>query len=614
LAGKTGGFKALSDVCEYSLENNTWKTLYQSKDLFHSRKDHTAVYFEETDSMIIYGGQSDSSQTMNTIFEFSFIDNSWKTISPEIKKEGMLLATTKELEISGRYGHTANIFNDTMYIFGGVSSSKHLLNDLWEFNLKKLTWKRLETPFNSTIPFPVHGHKSMLSAENQIFIFGGYNDKLYFNQIHSYNIHTTKWEKIRVHGNKSKDFQIKDFSNGSLTFDGKVGIYYIGGKNEKGTSSELLHFEFERKNATISVNNEELSKGFAKLLEENETSDLEIIVKGEKFNAHKIIISSCDELKSLISEDGKIVIDDIYPDTFNDVLEYLYGNVPKMTSNISLVLMAAKKFKIKPLVNYCCHLLQENYLNHSNVIKIFKNGKDSDEKFVIGATLNYMFKNWELMKYLIKKEEEDVIKYIETNLKQKFEKITFPNEIVLPHVYLRNYLEKLRRSGQGNIDIILGDGSKFKCNKIILSTRCSYFHTLFTGNFSDSSSSEVVLDLIDDPVIFGYILDFIYGIDIHCITDSEEEMVDLLLKIVILSNTVVMTDLESSGEDSVMKRISNINAFQIYCFCCSQKKFYQTNYVKRECVRLLRISMGNERANELLRQIDEQFEDLDELK
>jgi hypothetical protein len=320
-------------VCEYSPEKNTWTTLYQAKDPFHSRKDHSAVYVEETDSMIIYGGQTDSSQTVNTILEFSFIDNSWKTITPETKKEGLLLVTKKELEIQERYGHTANVFNNSMYIFGGISSNKHLLNDLWEFNLKKLTWKRLETPFNSSIPFPVYGHKSILSGEHQIFIFGGYNDKHYFNQIHSYNIHTKKWEKIRVHGNKTKDFQIKDISHGSLIFDGKVGVFYIGGKNEKGASSELLHLEFERKHAIISINNEDFVKGFAEMLEENESSDLEIVVQGEKFKVHKIIISSCDDLKNMI-EDGKIVIDDIYPEVFNEVLTYLYGNIPKMKTNI----------------------------------------------------------------------------------------------------------------------------------------------------------------------------------------------------------------------------------------------------------------------------------------
>eukprot|EP01080_Neovahlkampfia_damariscottae_P000727 gene727-8979_t len=609
LSGKTGGFKTMSDVYEYSVDENSWRQLYKPKDLLHSRKEHSAIYIEETDSMVIYGGILDNSKTTNSMIEFSFKEKSWKTINVKVMNEGLLLSNQKE-EIEGRSGHTANYYNNRMYVFGGITENGFPLNDLWEFNFSTSTWQKLSTPFKSSkIPYPVYGHQSFLSSEYSIIIFGGRDKNSYFSQIHCYDIITKKWEKFKIFGNSSKNLQIRTFSNGSVIYDGSIGIYYLGGKDAKSHSSELMYFEFDKKETNILVDEKELAKNFSKLLNEKNLSDAIIEVQGENFHVHKLIISSCPELMSLMKDDI-IIIDDLSPDVVYNILEYLYGNIPTINGkNIVNVIIGANKFKIKPLANWCESKLQEDFIDDSNFLEIFSLAKDEQLFDIVIITLSYMFKTWNTSQHLVKKLNEEKLEFVKKNLKNKFEKKLFSNEMVHPYVYLRYHLSNLRYSLEGDINLILGDESNIKAHKLILSARCTYFQTLFSGSFSDSSSIDIIFDMTDDSITFNYILDYIYGINVHFETNTEEEMIDALLKSIILSNLMVMSNFEFVAEDFLLKRISSINAFQIYCFCCTQNKYYQTAFIKKECIRLLRISMGNDEANSLIKQIDEQFEE-----
>ena len=42
-----------------------------------------------------------------------------------------------------RNGHSANVFKNNMYVFGGRESEEKSLNDLWKLNLQTFEWAEI---------------------------------------------------------------------------------------------------------------------------------------------------------------------------------------------------------------------------------------------------------------------------------------------------------------------------------------------------------------------------------------------------------------------------------------------------------------------------------------
>lgn len=56
--------------------------------------------------------------------------------SQEIKGAGPM--------ITNRYSHSAVVYNDSMYVFGGCTNSMTTFNDLWRLNLSTRKWVRIK--------------------------------------------------------------------------------------------------------------------------------------------------------------------------------------------------------------------------------------------------------------------------------------------------------------------------------------------------------------------------------------------------------------------------------------------------------------------------------------
>lgn len=91
--------------------------------------------------MIICGGKSNGYMNDLYSFDFSMLFSS-KTknnkkylyfIKLETKEWTEIIPQGKE-RISRRYGHSAVIYNDSMYIVGGYDDFGLTCNDLWEFS------------------------------------------------------------------------------------------------------------------------------------------------------------------------------------------------------------------------------------------------------------------------------------------------------------------------------------------------------------------------------------------------------------------------------------------------------------------------------------------------
>jgi leucine-zipper-like transcriptional regulator 1 len=83
--------------------------------------------------MIIFGGFVNGIHS-NEIFEYNIETKEWNYLKPE----------SDECPV-GRVAHSAVLFENEMYIFGGLNEEDERGNDLWKFNLETYKWTQLET-------------------------------------------------------------------------------------------------------------------------------------------------------------------------------------------------------------------------------------------------------------------------------------------------------------------------------------------------------------------------------------------------------------------------------------------------------------------------------------
>ncbi|XP_016968043.1 F-box only protein 42 [Drosophila biarmipes] len=138
--------------------------------------------------------------------------------------------------IAGRFAHSAVRHDNSMYVFGGGSSSDTTFNDLWRFDLTHMRWARPVA--TGTYPSP-KGSASMVAWRDQLVLFGGwrypslhppYQPWCLFDELHYYDLGKNRWllrnslscpppmagHSATVHGDRMVIFggyQIKDDVN-----------------------------------------------------------------------------------------------------------------------------------------------------------------------------------------------------------------------------------------------------------------------------------------------------------------------------------------------------------------------------------------------------------------
>ena len=79
--------------------------------------------------MVIFGG-FERGQRINTLASFNFASQEWTQIVPKGDEAP-----------PPRAGHSAVVYGDKMWIFGGKSNDNDKLLDLWAFDFGKMSWE-----------------------------------------------------------------------------------------------------------------------------------------------------------------------------------------------------------------------------------------------------------------------------------------------------------------------------------------------------------------------------------------------------------------------------------------------------------------------------------------
>ena len=166
-------------------------------DIIKPRWLHTVslVNFEEREIAILFGGQSNAFN--DSIFGNFYLIEFDNTPSNYFKAKEVSLLGSK---ISARYGHSAAVFSNTyIIILGGLGSSK-FYNDMYILSINNSN-EIMSTLIDAigSCPTPRYCHSTVVYGEN-MYIFGGWDHRTFYNDLHVYNRISNSWSEIKTTG------------------------------------------------------------------------------------------------------------------------------------------------------------------------------------------------------------------------------------------------------------------------------------------------------------------------------------------------------------------------------------------------------------------------------
>ncbi|XP_019875994.1 kelch domain-containing protein 3 [Aethina tumida] len=158
------------------------------------RDGHSACVWKNY--MIVFGGYEDESATFaKTMYYLDLDKMHWSYVPP------------KGVHPIVRDFHTAVCINDRMYLFGGrgtvyapnMPEEEVYSNELWYLDLNHFEWHLVCA--NGDIPIGRRSHSAFVYNE-KMYIFGGYNSLLeqHFNDLNEFDPRTNTWRRLDISG------------------------------------------------------------------------------------------------------------------------------------------------------------------------------------------------------------------------------------------------------------------------------------------------------------------------------------------------------------------------------------------------------------------------------
>jgi N-acetylneuraminic acid mutarotase len=187
-----------NDFWRLDLETMLWTSLTLEGDFPCARMNYSVATWNGKG--YLFGGCGDDG-IFDDLYSYDFSTNIWTKLG-QIKNTIWPPIT---------HAHTAVVYKDSMYIFGGASRNKDLrvyFNDIWEYDLINNLWKNndIENKSISThnkkeedLPKPRSYHSAVV-CKDFMFIFGGFwmkgKQEYYFDDSWIYNFANQTWIQI----------------------------------------------------------------------------------------------------------------------------------------------------------------------------------------------------------------------------------------------------------------------------------------------------------------------------------------------------------------------------------------------------------------------------------
>jgi N-acetylneuraminic acid mutarotase len=161
--------------------------------------------------MYVFGGLAATKQALNTVSRLDLDKQEWTLCQASGKVP------------PGRLGHSADLVGDNWYIFGGSTDGRYdSFDDFYVYNFKTMEWTQIEKTPDAVWPESRYHHSSVVIGKT-IYIFGGsFKQSKHYGDFYSFDTETRKWTKIEAEGTPAE-------RSGHLSFVFDNKIYIFGG-------------------------------------------------------------------------------------------------------------------------------------------------------------------------------------------------------------------------------------------------------------------------------------------------------------------------------------------------------------------------------------------------
>eukprot|EP01091_Cochliopodium_minus_P003809 TRINITY_DN13769_c0_g1_i2.p1 TRINITY_DN13769_c0_g1~~TRINITY_DN13769_c0_g1_i2.p1 ORF type:complete len:380 (-),score=74.30 TRINITY_DN13769_c0_g1_i2:81-1220(-) len=134
------------------------------------------------DKLYVFGGHREDNVYLG---DFNVLDLKTKIWTP---------INSVQEQPTSRSNHTAVVWENKMYLFGGYSLNS-ALNDIYSYHFEKKEWNKINI-LNSKLPAPRFCHSAVIS-NNTMYVFGGHNGSVAFNDLWEFDFTKEKWAEIK---------------------------------------------------------------------------------------------------------------------------------------------------------------------------------------------------------------------------------------------------------------------------------------------------------------------------------------------------------------------------------------------------------------------------------
>lgn len=143
---------------------------------------HSTCVYHPTKEVFLFGGKSN--RYSNTTFVFNTETLKWKKVD------------TKGSTPSARYGHSAVIYKNNMFVFGGYDNEGGKCNDLYMLSLDTKEWTMIKMGGATNWPEAKYNHQATIMTINNkdfMVVFGGSNGTQALSDVNLFDLHDGAW-------------------------------------------------------------------------------------------------------------------------------------------------------------------------------------------------------------------------------------------------------------------------------------------------------------------------------------------------------------------------------------------------------------------------------------
>ncbi|CAE7772860.1 Afg1l [Symbiodinium sp. CCMP2592] len=187
---------------------------------YHYSMHHFLVSQEM--SSTAYRQGTDENARQNDIYRYDVRHKTWACIDPVTGSPP-----------SARSGSKAVVCRDSIFFFGGYTKKDgDYFNDLFEFNIPKAHWTRLDAAQKPS----VRTDHSCVVFEASLYIFGGFDGRTRFQDLHLFNTEEREWMQVT----DTDNVPVGRFGHSAVVY--QSGMFVFGGWDGHDTLDDLYEF------------------------------------------------------------------------------------------------------------------------------------------------------------------------------------------------------------------------------------------------------------------------------------------------------------------------------------------------------------------------------------